>query len=141
MSFGYYITVEWKPEQILQSVRDDASEGVREIGAGIRRNARALLKYSPRPSRPGQPPNVHRGRKQPVSPLRDLTLFGMVDDLTVVVGPAMSAGKPTMAARVLQEGGTTTSADGKRFKVEARPFMRPAMFQELMKVPSIFGQN
>ena len=139
MTFACYrIEIDWKPEPMLTRFRENVSAGVEQMGANIRTTARGMLKYSRFRSRPGQPPNVHRGRRQAVSPLREQTSFGMVDEMTVIAGPAMVTGKSGMSARILQEGGVMMSADGKKFTVQARPFMRPAMFQETMKIPSLF---
>jgi len=101
----------------------------RRIANRIRkREGRPRLKPLNKPSRPGQAPAARRS-----SPLNKLTLFAF-DPRTesVVVGPVGFAG--SKAPEVLEEGGRTRIGD-RRVRIAPRPYMGPALKQEIPNMP------
>jgi hypothetical protein len=92
-------------------------------------------------SEPGKPPNVHEGT------LKRMTYFGYdIDTRSVVVGPHIHHSKPGAAPSVLEFGGTAMVVKKKkrggrkrvRVKVEARPYMDPALQKNLSVIPEQF---
>lgn len=116
-------------------------------GAFIRQRARTSMRRRRGSAPPGQPPHAHEGS------LRRLILFGYdrASD-SVVVGPAR-LNKPGMAPSVLEFGGRTTikqrrlRAGGRRVvtkrrvKIEARPYMGPALKKELPNIPKAWASS
>lgn len=142
MSFSFYqVTTIMRPEAVLSPLRAATADRMRQVGARIRINMRSRLRYRKGSSRPGQPPNIHRSRTQQESPLARSLLFGQPDPLSVIVGAANIVGKSGMVARVLEEGGTSITSDGKRITIEARPFMRPAAYQETMRAAALWENS
>src|SRR6185312_5215326 len=97
------------------------------IGAFIRTAARSLMRRRKRYSRPGEPPSVHEGS------LKN-KLFFSYDPRTksVVVGPAKY--KQGDIPRLLEEGGDESVVHKgvmERIHIEPRPFMQPALKQEM----------
>jgi len=96
---------------------------------------------------PGKPPHAHEGS------LRRLILFGYdrASD-SVVVGPAM-LNKPGAAPSVLEFGGKTTIKQRRRragrrhvvtkrrVRIEARPYMGPALRKELPNIPKAWANS
>lgn len=87
-------------------------------GSFVRTSARSSLRYRTKPSRPGEPPSVHRtlNRKktnkkgqtkvQRVSPLREFLFFSYDRrSESVVIGPARFEGKAGKVPRTLELGG------------------------------------
>lgn len=140
-SIYYTVTTRIDPERVLGPLRHATAERMRHVGARIRLNMRRRLRYRKGSSRPGQPPNIHRSRTQQESPLARSILFGQADPLSVIVGAANIAGKAGMVAKVLEQGGMTKSADGKSFSIQARPFMKPAAYEETMKAPALWANS
>ena len=142
MSFVYYrAETIMQPEAVLTPLRAATAERMQHVGARIRLNMRRRLQYRKGSSRPGQAPSIHRSRTQQESPLARSLLYGQPDPMSVIVGAANVAGKAGMVAKVLEEGGVTTAADGKSFSIEARPFMRPAAFEETMQAPALWANS
>lgn len=123
-----------------------------KFGAFTRRNARDLLKYRKSPSRPGQPPTVHRtmsrktskGKVQSVSPLKEFIFFALdTGSRSVVIGPAR-LNKPGDAPHALEYGGASTvSVNGKTvsINVRARPYMRPSFLKAVRDLPDIWKNS
>ena len=118
-----------------REVSKTAGRALFKIGGYIRTTMRRLLRYSARPSSPGDPPNSHTGL------LRD-NIFFVVDDTRLTVGPALIAtgenedviatphGGRTVP-EVLEFGGLVEFYDVARGQVEIavvepRPFIGPA---------------
>lgn len=125
-----------------------------KFGFLTRQIAKKSLKYGDKPSRPGQPPTVHRSSKftrrkktkgvtkqQPASPLRELIFFGYdADKKSVVIGPALG-GSQSGAPETLEHGGTAVIvSNGRRVSVRiaARPTMQPAFEKQLANVNNDF---
>lgn len=127
----------------VQRAADAAKRAVlSRAGAFIRTAARSSIRKRKRASAPGQPPSSHTGL------LRRFILFSYdPSTASVVVGPT-KLNKPTDAPRVLEFGGRTVverRVRGRRVKrrvrVRARPYMGPAMKQELPKFPSLWRNS
>lgn len=108
-----------------------------------RRLAIATKQGKPRPkrplaaSKPGQPPRSRLGF------LRDFIFFGYdADAHSVVIGPARLNGRAgPQALEALEEGGASTTPQGKRVQIEARPFMGPALAKEEPKLPAMWANS
>ncbi|MFI4855137.1 MAG: hypothetical protein ACIAQF_09215 [Phycisphaerales bacterium JB065] len=91
-------------------------------------------------SQPGEPPNVHEGT------LKRLLFFGYdTNTRSVVVGPHIHHGKAGSAPSTLEHGGAATvirrrggKRKRKRVRVEARPYMGPALEKNLDVIPDQF---
>jgi len=100
-----------------------------KFGAFVRRRAKSSIRKRKRVSQPGQPPSSHTGL------LKRMIFFGY-DQLneSVAIGPVKLNQKTGNAPESLEFGGQSSTLDvgakGKRrrrtFKIEPRPFMRPA---------------
>jgi hypothetical protein len=125
-----------------------------KFGAFTRATARKSLKYGDKPSRPGQPPTIHRtmtkaktNRKtgatttQDVSPYRENLFFSWdANSKSVLIGPTLSTklGKEILPA--LEYGGEShirvtlsrrlRTAKLRKIMVAARPVMQPAFEKE-----------
>lgn len=98
----------------------------------------------PKPRRPmqsskaGQPPRSHLG-------LLKRFIFFAYDPATngVVIGPArlngVAGGPAALAA--LEEGGTSRTPQGKTIRIDARPFMGPALKKEEPKLPALWANS
>jgi hypothetical protein len=93
-------------------------------------------------SEPGQPPNVHEGS------LKRMLYFGYDrNSRSVVVGPSIHTGKRGAAPSVLEYGGNATvvrrkkggGRKRKRVQVKARPYMEPALRDNLAVIPKQFS--
>lgn len=99
-----------------------------------RQKARGF-KPPPRPlasSKPGEPPRSITG-------LLRRNIFFAYDPAreSVVIGPAM-LNRGTQAPETLEYGGST-EVRGRNVKIEARPFMGPALEREAPKLPGFFA--
>ena len=117
-----------------------------KAGAFIRQRARTSMRKRRGSAPPGQPPHAHEGS------LRRLLLFGYdrASD-SVVVGPVgfRRGGAPS----TLEFGGRATVTrrrtmrDGKRVikskraRIEARPYMGPALKKELPNIPKAWANS
>jgi phage gpG-like protein len=117
--------------RVLRAAERAEGRNLTRIGAFVRRRARSSIRKRAKPSRPGQPPTRQTGR------LRDRILFA-VDrrGSSVVVGPRFQENATPAAA--LEFGGRTiatrrTNRGSRRrtFRIEARPYMRPALQAEI----------
>lgn len=85
-------------------------------------------------SKPGEPPRSISGK------VKNLIRFDYDErSRSLVVGP-MIGGKRTGAPEALEFSGMTTGSDGGRVRVEARPFMRPALHKELPNLPRLLRE-
>lgn len=108
-----------------------------KIGSYVWRAAKSSIRKRERISQPGQPPSSHTGLLQ-----RFIFFAYEPDDKTVVIGP-VKLSKPVSNTTLpsLEHGGySLRKKHGKihRVSVRARPFMQPALQQELPKLPEMW---
>jgi hypothetical protein len=110
-------------------------------GAFIRTAARTSIRRRRGSAPPGKPPHSHEGS------LRKLILFGYDRGSdSVVVGPVGFRNSEAPAA--LERGGVTTvyrrkngRLIGERVRIEARPYMGPALDRERPKLPALWRNS
>lgn len=111
------------------------------FGAMARQDIRKSLKYSDKPSRPGRPPAVHKG-KAGKSPLRELTFYAFdAGRESVIIGPALG-GDQDGAPEKLEGGGTVAVIDegeSKVLRIAPRPYVGPVFKKLRGKAPELFG--
>lgn len=81
-------------------------------------------------SRPGEPP------RSPTGILRS-TIFFAVDESSAIIGPVGRSGSGRRVPSVLEFGGESNYR-GRNVRIEARPFMRPALTAEIDQLPQLF---
>ena len=114
-----------------------------KAGAFIRTAAKSSIRKRKAISAPGQPPSSHTGL------LKKFIFFGYdANRKTVVVGPMRLNQKIGAAPEALEHGGASTVVSGRRGKrrkrrirIAARPFMGPAMRQEMPKFPGLWANS
>jgi hypothetical protein len=128
-------------------VKKSADAATRKVlskaGSFIRTTAKHSIRQRKKPSAPGQPPSSHSGL------LKRFIFFGYDEARkTVVVGPMRLNQKIGAAPEALEHGGESEIVEGLRGKrrkrkvrVRARPFMGPAMEQEIPKFPSLWANS
>lgn len=109
------------------------------FGAYVRQRARSSIRKRRRVSQPGQPPSSHVGL------LKDLIFFSYEPSArSVVVGPTLT-NRPTGAPETLEYGGESDLPirGGKtaRVRIEARPYMHPALAKELPGLPAMWRDS
>jgi len=137
---AFRVTTRINPAAVLGPLRAESCIRAGIFGASVRRRSQGLLRYGIKPSRPGQPPTVHRSRRgrQSYSPLRERIFYAVEDvDFRTVVGPELLPGK--QGAGSLEEGGPIRLSDGRTVSIERRPFMLPALMAELPGVPDLWA--
>jgi hypothetical protein len=115
------------------------------FGAFVRRAAKSSIRRRRRVSEPGQPPSSHSGL------LRNAIFFSYdKKENSVVIGPELLASGWTGALEALEYGGESRvivrrqrrNQPGTRITrtvtIAARPFMHPALNQELPKLPPMW---
>lgn len=144
--------------KVLNAMDKANRKALSKAGAFVRQNARGKLRYVPvgRPSKPGQPPFVHRGQKKTsgkagkisvrfISPLKELLFFAYDERAkSVVIGPMQFGRAIVPVPTVLEQGGyVLTGRKGRRVRVkqDARPFMGPALREETPKIPGFFANS
>ena len=110
-----------------------------KFGAFVRTAARSSIRKRKAVSQPGSPPSSHTGL------LRKLIYFGFdANRRSVVIGPT-PLNRTTEAPPLLEYGGRTRLKGRKGKAVtatyKARPFMGPALRQELPKLPSMWANS
>lgn len=127
------VKVALEKDKVLAHARRKRDRALFILGAYTKRAIQRSMRYSNKPSQPGQPPRAHK--KRSAGPLlRQLTDF-QVDKRRgrVVIGPkkfralSQPSGKPV--PQVLNEGGRVKARlEGKPIvaELEARPFTKPA---------------
>lgn len=116
-------------------------------GAFVRQRARTSMRRRRGSSLPGAPPHAHEGS------LRRLLFFAYDPGAdSVVVGPVRLR-RPGAAPNVLEFGGRMTVArrrtrrdgkrviESKRVRIEARPYMGPALRKELPNIPRAWANS
>lgn len=120
----------------LTTFRKRAVGMLKKIGAFVRRSARQSLRKRKAASAPGSPPSVHTPY------LKNKILFAVdTSGLSVVIGPTPDRGND---AEELEYGGVTRRngkgrSAGRSQRIEARPFMRPALAKNLTQIGQIIG--
>jgi len=126
--------------KVIRAVDKARRAVLSKAGAFIRTTARRSLRRRKGPAPPGKPPSSHTGL------LKKFIYFGYepASD-SVVIGPA-KLNKPGAAPRVLEHGGKTVVKRRRRgrivrrqVKIEARPYMGPALKKELPKFPKLWA--
>lgn len=121
-------------------VRDALDRASRKIlsrfGAFVRQRAKTSMRKATsrrRVSAPGQPPLAHTGL------LRQHIYFGY-DPVarSVIIGPVRLGNLPGTAPKALEFGGVSLTADNRRVYIRPRPYMAPALRQELDKLPPMW---
>jgi hypothetical protein len=118
-----------------------------KAGAFIRQRAKTSMRRRRGSSAPGSPPHAHEGS------LRRLLFFAYDPGAdSVVVGP-VKLNKPGEAPSVLEFGGRATVErrrtrqggrrviEKRRVRVEARPYMGPALKKELPNIPKPWASS
>lgn len=150
-------------KKVVDAVERSKVRVFRKIGAFVRRTARGLIRKSTKTSRPGEPP------KGKTNKLKGAILFD-ASGRSVVIGPALTPratkqGEPVTSTvpRVLEEGGSIRVTEvlyrgrwvrprsGQKVaglprrvrtvKVEARPYMGPALQKEMPKLPELWRDS
>lgn len=112
-----------------------------KAGAFIRTAARTSIRRRRGSAPPGRPPHSHEGS------LRKLILFGYDRQAdSVVVGPV--GFRNSEAPATLERGGMTTvyrrrngRLVGERVRIEARPYMGPALDRERPRLPALWRNS
>jgi len=129
-------------EKVVRAVDKAKRAVLSRAGAFIRTAARTSIRKRKGSAPPGSPPHSHVGL------LRNFIFFGYDRQSdSVVVGPA-KLNRATEAPRVLEHGGTTTVTRfsrgrirKRRVRVNARPFMGPALEKERQKLPKLWANS
>lgn len=111
-----------------------------KMGAFVRRSARQSIRKRKKSSPPGKPPSSHTGL------LKKFIYFGYDSGRnTVVVGPARLNGtRSPESLETLEFGGMAdVYRNGKtvNVRIEARPYMGPALAKNLPKFPSLWANT
>ena len=130
-----------------KAVRSAVDRAARRVlsrfGAFVRRTAKSSIRKRKRTSAPGEPPSSHTGL------LRKFIFFGYDPRRkSVVIGPARLNQKTGDAPHALEYGGTSTVVEGprrrrrkRRVRIEARPYMGPAIRKELPGLPAMWRDS
>ena len=130
-------------DRVKKSADAATRKALSQAGAFIRTAAKHSIRQRKKPSPPGQPPSSHSGL------LRRFIFFGYDEARqTVVVGPMRLNQKVGAAPEALEHGGMSEVVEGLRGKrrkrkvrIRARPFMGPAMDQEIPKFPGLWANS
>lgn len=136
--------------KVIRAVDRATRRVLSKFGAYVRTAAKSSIRKRKGASEPGKPPSSHTGL------LKRYLYFGYEPDRqSVVIGPARMNVKSGSIPETLEYGGTTTIRSGRyrtnegkrRFKstrrvqIAARPFMQPALQQELPKLPAMWRDS
>lgn len=133
-------------QKILSAADKAAQKVLSKFGAFVRTTAKQSIRTKKGYSKPGQPPHSKTGL------LKRFIFFGYdKSQASVVVGPALLSGKNKgQAPSVLEYGGYTKPSNVinyrrkrklNRVKIEARPYMNPALNKELPKLPDMWRNS
>lgn len=130
-------------KKVMRSVDSATRRVLSKFGAYVRTAARSSIRKRKAASEPGSPPSSHTGL------LRKFIFFGYDESRrSVVIGPTRLNQTTGQAPEALEYGGTSTVVvrrRGKRVptnvKVSTRPYMHPAMNQELPKLPAMWADS
>ncbi len=122
----------------IKSAVDEGTRGVlSRFGAYVRTAAKQSIRSRKRSSAQGKPPSSHTGL------LKRFIFFGYDNfEKSVVIGPVkLNAKGGNDIPEVLEFGGRSTNWKKQKVDVAARPFMGPALKQELPKLPSMWANS
>jgi len=119
--------IEIYADRVLKRIADKKKRVLFAQGKYLRTTMQRSMRWSKKPSAPGQPPHAHRNTG---GLLRKLILFKVdLDAGSVVCGPKLSKSKSTTPLpQLLNEGGDVTKQNkGKRVTTDIapRPFTQP----------------
>jgi hypothetical protein len=127
---------QWNVTKVLSATDKGIARALIKFGGFVRQTARRSMTKRKKPAPPGRPPGVKLGT------MKRLLFFAYEPrEQVVVIGPEKFATKGKDAMQALELGGTSIGIiDGKRkrLRIEARPFMRPALLKELPTLPKQF---
>lgn len=130
--------------KVVRAVDAATRRVLSKFGAYVRTAARSSIRKRKKASAPGSPPSSHAGY------LKQFLYFGYdAAHRSVVIGPARLNKTEGTAPAALEYGGTATivrrQRSGKqtitRASIAARPFMAPALKQELPKLPAMWANS
>ena len=130
-------------ERVLRAADAANRRNLSKAGAFVRTAARSSIRKRKKISAPGQPPSSHTGL------LKRFIFFGYdAGSKTVVVGPMRLNQKIGAAPEALEHGGQSVVVSGgrrhrkrRRIRIQARPFMGPAMQKEAPKFPKLWANS
>ena len=140
--------IQWKGkyvdegQRLAKAFRHAAHNALRRLGFLIRGTAQKSIANAAGPSGEGSPPHTHTAGKRSKQGsskkgvLPGSILYAEVDPLGVVVGP--SARLAGTVGEAFEHEGTITFR-GQEFV--SRPFMGPALKQEISKLPGILAEQ
>lgn len=148
-------------EIVEKAIGRAAKKNISKAAAFVRTRAKGSLRRRKKPSKPGQPPSVHSTDSN--ATLRKILFAYNADTQSAVVGPVKLNGRTSyIVPQVLEKGGSPTVrqkrvgkswvAAGRRVRpgqptrtrsvrIEARPFMRPALEHEYPKFPGLWARS
>lgn len=121
-------------ERVRKAVRRAGFNALRRLGFLIRKVAQASILREPGPSEPGTPPHTHRrlrGKRKGIGQLPGSILYDTEDNPErVIIGPSINI--VGTSAKPHEHGG-----DYKGQSYESRPFMGPALAEEIGELPGL----
>jgi hypothetical protein len=120
--------VEVYADQLFKRVAAKNRRVLFKLGAYLRTTMQRSMRYSKRPSNPGEPPRAHR---ETGAHLRKGIRFNVdLDAGSVICGPDLRPDSKVMSFKplpqLLNEGGVMEEIGGESVRIEARPFLGPA---------------
>ena len=122
--------------KVMREADRKTRKALSKAGAFIRQRAKTSIRKRKKTSAPGKPPSSHTGL------MRKIFFSYGPDTQSVIIGPMKLSQKVGNAPEALEHGGSTTvvvrkggKRVNKRVTVKARPFMGPAMADELPNLP------
>lgn len=128
--------------RLAKAFRRAAHRALRRLGFLIRGTAQASIEDAAGPSAAGSPPHTHtaganrRKGKSRKGVLPGSILYGEIDPMGVIVGPSANLAGTVGAA--FEHAGTATFR-GQEYP--SRPFMGPALGEEIGKLPGILAEQ
>lgn len=129
--------------KVVRSVDAATRRVLSKFGAYVRTAARSSIRKRKAASAPGSPPSSHTGL------LRRFIFFGYdAANRSVVIGPTR-LNKSSSAPETLEYGGTAIvkqrtkpgAYQKKTVTIAKRPYMNPALNQELPKLPAMWANS
>lgn len=128
-------------KKVIKAVDRATRQVLSKFGAFVRRTAKTSIRKRRAISRPGQPPSSHTGL------LRRFIFFSF-DRLrrSVVIGPTRLNRKnpygPRRVPELLEHGGDVARPPrGRTVSYAARPYMGPALLEELPGLPAMWRNS
>lgn len=129
--------------KVVNAVDAATRKVLSRFGAFVRTAAKSSIRKRKKASAEGSPPSSHTGL------LKKFIYFGYdTAKRSVVIGPAR-LNKPGLATQTLEHGGPATISQRikpgkykrKTVEIAARPYMNPALKQELPKLPAMWRDS